>query len=347
MTTQDTTPRGTSITFKDVTKVFQHKKGSVTAVDNVNLEVKPGEIIGIIGYSGAGKSTLVRLINGLDTVTSGHIYLDGTDIVGMPEKQMRTMRRKIGMIFQQFNLFSSRTAAGNVEYPLKLAGVPKQERAQRVQQLLDFVGLGDRGSSYPEQLSGGQKQRVGIARALATTPSLLLADEATSALDPETTHDVLRLLRKVNRELGITIVVITHEMDVIRSIADNVAVMENGKVVEYGSVYEIFSNPQTPIAKHFVSTSLRNTPDELEEDQLLGQEGRLFTIKLTEKSGFFSAAANARNNGVYFSIVHGGVTTIQNQSFGNMTVRLLGEDSAIQQFYNEVAATTDIKEIVR
>ncbi|MDY5128452.1 methionine ABC transporter ATP-binding protein [Actinotignum urinale] len=347
MTTQDTTPRGTSITFKDVTKVFQHKKGSVTAVDNVNLEVKPGEIIGIIGYSGAGKSTLVRLINGLDTVTSGHIYLDGTDIVGMPEKQMRTMRRKIGMIFQQFNLFSSRTAAGNVEYPLKLAGVPKQERAQRVQQLLDFVGLGDRGSSYPEQLSGGQKQRVGIARALATTPSLLLADEATSALDPETTHEVLRLLRKVNRELGITIVVITHEMDVIRSIADNVAVMENGKVVEYGSVYEIFSNPQTPIAKHFVSTSLRNTPDELEEDQLLGQEGRLFTIKLTEKSGFFSAAANARNNGVYFSIVHGGVTTIQNQSFGNMTVRLLGEDSAIQQFYNEVAATTDIKEIVR
>lgn len=347
MTTQDTTPRGTSITFKDVTKVFQHKKGSVTAVDNVNLEVKPGEIIGIIGYSGAGKSTLVRLINGLDTVTSGHIYLDGTDIVGMPEKQMRTMRRKIGMIFQQFNLFSSRTAAGNVEYPLKLAGVPKQERAQRVQQLLDFVGLGDRGSSYPEQLSGGQKQRVGIARALATTPSLLLADEATSALDPETTHEVLRLLRKVNWELGITIVVITHEMDVIRSIADNVAVMENGKVVEYGSVYEIFSNPQTPIAKHFVSTSLRNTPDELEEDQLLGQEGRLFTIKLTEKSGFFSAAANARNNGVYFSIVHGGVTTIQNQSFGNMTVRLLGEDSAIQQFYNEVAATTDIKEIVR
>ena len=172
------------------------------------------------------------------------------------------------MIFQQFNLFSSRTAAGNIAYPLKLAGVDKDKREQRVQELLEFVGLADKGTSYPEELSGGQKQRVGIARALATNPRLLLADESTSALDPETTHDVLELLRRVNKEFGITIVVITHEMDAVRSIANRVAVMESGRIVEYGSVYEVFSNPRTDVAKKFVATSLRNTPDLVEADDL-------------------------------------------------------------------------------
>lgn len=339
---------GTRIEIKNLGKVFKTPRGgSVTALDDVTLTVEPGEILGVIGYSGAGKSTLVRMINGLDTPTSGHLLLDGLDVVGLPEKKFRALRRNIGMIFQQFNLFSSRTAAGNIAYPLKLAGMDKKSREKRVAELLDFVGLADRGSNYPEQLSGGQKQRVGIARALATNPSLLLADEATSALDPETTKDVLDLLRKVNRELGITIVVITHEMDVIRSIADKVAVMEHGKLVEFGGVREVFSQPQTDVAARFVATCLRNTPDVIEADELLCGEGRLFTINLTENSGFFAAVAQANAQGVSINIVHGGITTLKRHSFGKVTVRMTGPDAAIEQFYQRLTSTTDIEEIIR
>ena len=211
----------------------------------------------------------------------------------------------------------------------------------------DFVGLGDKGKSYPEQLSGGQKQRVGIARALATNPSLLLADEATSALDPTTTQEVLDLLRRVNKEFGITIVVITHEMEVVRSIADKVAVMENGRVVEQGSVYEVFSNPQTSVAAKFVATSLRNEPDVVETDDLLAHEGRLFTINLTEESGFFTAAARLKEAGVSIAVVHGGITTLQQHSFGKLTVRLSGDNNAIEEFYRTLSTTTQIEEIAR
>ena len=338
---------GTRIEFRNVSKVFKTKDREVTAVDDVTLTVEPGEILGVIGYSGAGKSTLVRLINGLDMPTSGELLLDGTDIVGMPERKLREIRRHVGMIFQQFNLFSSRTAAGNIEYPLKLAGVDKKERERRVAELLDFVGLGERGENYPEQLSGGQKQRVGIARALATDPSLLLADEATSALDPETTQEVLGVLRRVNEELGITIVVITHEMDVIRAIADKVAVMEDGKVVEYGSVYDVFANPQTAVAQRFAATSLRNRPDEVETQELLAKPGRLFTVDLTEDSGFFGAAEQARKRGVAVEPVHAGITTLQERSFGKMTVRLNGDNDAIDEFLATLQRNTEIEEITR
>ena len=338
---------GTRIEFRNVSKVFKTKDREVTAVDDVTLTVEPGEILGVIGYSGAGKSTLVRLINGLDMPTSGELLLDGTDIVGMPERKLREIRHNVGMIFQQFNLFSSRTAAGNIEYPLKLAGVDKKERERRVAELLDFVGLGERGENYPEQLSGGQKQRVGIARALATNPSLLLADEATSALDPETTQEVLSVLRRVNAELGITIVVITHEMDVIRAIADKVAVMEDGKVVEYGSVYDVFANPQTAVAQRFAATSLRNRPDEVETRELLAKPGRLFTVDLTEDSGFFGAAEQARERGVAVEPVHAGITTLQERSFGKMTVRLNGDNNAIDEFLATLQRNTEIEEITR
>ena len=341
------THTGTRIEFRNVSKVFKTKDREVTAVDDVTLTVEPGEILGVIGYSGAGKSTLVRLINGLDMPTSGELLLDGTDVVGMPERKLREIRRNVGMIFQQFNLFSSRTAAGNIEYPLKLAGVDKKERERRVAELLDFVGLGERGENYPEQLSGGQKQRVGIARALATNPSLLLADEATSALDPETTQEVLSVLRRVNEELGITIVVITHEMDVIRAIADKVAVMENGKVVEYGSVYDVFANPQTAVAQRFAATSLRNRPDEVETQELLAKPGRLFTVDLTEDSGFFGAAEQARERGVAVEPVHAGITTLQERSFGKMTVRLNGDNTAIDEFLATLQRNTEIEEITR
>lgn len=343
----DSTQRGTRIEFREITKVFKQKKARVKALDNVSMTIEPGEIVGIIGYSGAGKSTLVRMINGLDTPSAGELLLDETNIVGMSEKKLRGIRRNIGMIFQQFNLMNSRTAAGNIEYPLQLQGVGKQERAQRVQELLDFVGLGDKGKSYPEQLSGGQKQRVGIARALATNPSLLLADEATSALDPTTTQEVLDLLRRVNKEFGITIVVITHEMEVVRSIANKVAVMENGRVVEQGSVYEVFSNPQTSVAAKFVATSLRNEPDVVETDDLLAHEGRLFTINLTEESGFFTAATRLKEAGVSIAVVHGGITTLQQHSFGKLTVRLSGDNNAIEEFYRTLSTTTQIEEIAR
>ncbi len=343
----DSTHRGTRIEFREITKIFKQKKARIKALDHVSMTIEPGEIVGIIGYSGAGKSTLVRMINGLDTPSSGELLLDETNIVGMSERKLRGIRRNIGMIFQQFNLMSSRTAAGTIEYPLQLQGVGKQERAQRVQELLDFVGLGDKGKSYPEQLSGGQKQRVGIARALATNPSLLLADEATSALDPTTTQEVLDLLRRVNKEFGITIVVITHEMEVVRSIADKVAVMENGRVVEQGSVYEVFSNPQTSVAAKFVATSLRNEPDVVETDDLLAHEGRLFTINLTEESGFFTAAARLKEAGVSIAVVHGGITTLQQHSFGKLTVRLSGDNNAIEEFYRTLSTTTQIEEIAR
>ena len=343
----DSTYRGTRIEFREITKIFKQKKARIKALDHVSMTIEPGEIVGIIGYSGAGKSTLVRMINGLDTPSSGELLLDETNIVGMSERKLRGIRRNIGMIFQQFNLMNSRTAAGNIEYPLQLQGVGKQERAQRVQELLEFVGLGDKGKSYPEQLSGGQKQRVGIARALATNPSLLLADEATSALDPTTTQEVLDLLRRVNKELGITIVVITHEMEVVRSIADKVAVMENGRVVEQGSVYEVFSNPQTSVAAKFVATSLRNEPDVVETDDLLAHEGRLFTINLTEESGFFTAAARLKEAGVSIAVVHGGITTLQQHSFGKLTVRLSGDNNAIEEFYRTLSTTTQIEEIAR
>lgn len=349
MTTSDAARTGTRVEFRGTSKVFpaNGKRPEVAAVTDVSLTVEPGEVLGVIGYSGAGKSTLVRLINGLDSATGGELLLDGTNVVGRPERELRSLRRNIGMIFQQFNLFSSRTAAGNVAYPLKLAGVAKEERKRRVAELLDFVGLGERGDNYPEELSGGQKQRVGIARALATNPSLLLADEATSALDPETTREVLELLRRVNRELGITIVVITHEMDVVRAIADKVAVMENGRVVEYGSVYEVFSHPRTPVAQRFVATSLRNTPDDVEAEDLKAHDGRLFTIELTEQSGFFGAAATARQDGVSISVVHGGITTLQKHSFGKVTVRLTGPDHAIEEFRTTLENTTTIEEIKR
>lgn len=216
-------PSDVHVRFEGVTKNFPgrtRRDPPHQVLKGIDLEIRRGEIFGIIGSSGAGKSTLVRLINGLEPVTSGRLQVGDREISGLSEGRLREVRRDIGMVFQQFNLFRSRTVAGNVAFPLKVAGVKQPERDRKVARLLDFVGLLQRANDHPEQLSGGQQQRVGIARALATDPSLLLADEATSALDPETTQDVLNLLKQVNRELGITIVIITHEMDVIRSIAD-------------------------------------------------------------------------------------------------------------------------------
>ena len=335
------------IRLEGVTRRFRTAAGERTALDAVDLSVTAGEVFGVVGRSGAGKSTLVRTINLLERPDAGRVWVGDQDLMGLKPAALRAARRRIGMIFQHFNLLHSRTIRDNVALPLVLEGRPRDLIARRVDELMERLGLAEHARKYPAQLSGGQKQRVGIARALATNPSLLLADEATSALDPTTTQEVLDLLRQVNKEFGITIVVITHEMEVVRSIADKVAVMENGRVVEQGSVYEVFSNPQTSVAAKFVATSLRNEPDVVETDDLLAHEGRLFTINLTEESGFFTAAARLKEAGVSIAVVHGGITTLQQHSFGKLTVRLSGDNNAIEEFYRTLSTTTQIEEIAR
>ncbi|MGV3114703.1 methionine ABC transporter ATP-binding protein [Corynebacterium freneyi] len=333
---------GTRVELRGVSKVFGSGANATSAVDDVTLSVEPGGVLGVIGYSGAGKSTLIRLINGLETPTSGEVLLDGVDIAGMKEKKLREVRRDIGMIFQQFNLFTSRTVAGNVAYPLELAGVERAERKARVAELLEFVGLADRGGSYPEQLSGGQKQRVGIARALATNPSLLLADEATSALDPETTADVLELLREVNRTFGVTIVLITHEMSVVRAIADHVAVMENGRVVEHATVHDLFANPTTDVGRRFAATALRDRPEGRELDSAKGSlddgAAALVTVKVDDAVPLGRVLDIARDEGLDATVAHGSVTNVQARSFGRLTLRLSATGDAAP---DDVAAAAE------
>ncbi len=242
------------IKLENVTKTFKVKGNKVTAVNDVSLTIEKGEIFGIIGFSGAGKSTLVRCMNLLEVPTSGSVFFDGHDLIKAKSKELRGYRRKIGMIFQQFNLLEQRNVLANVCYPLELEGVSKKEARAKAGELLKLVDLEDKEKSYPSQLSGGQKQRVAIARALATNPEVLLCDEATSALDPITTKGVLSLIKRINKELGVTIVVITHEMKVVEQICDRVAIMNQGVVEEVGSVREIFLNPQTETSRKLVLT---------------------------------------------------------------------------------------------
>lgn len=240
-----------AIRIEQLSKTFDPSAGPV--LDDISFSVGRGDIHGIIGRSGAGKSTLVRCINRLERPSSGRVFVGGREVTALNGADLRAARRDIGMIFQHFNLLSSRTAAGNVALPLEVAGVPRAEIARRVPPLLDLVGLADKADAYPVELSGGQKQRVGIARALATNPSVLLCDEATSALDPETTEQILALLRDINRKLGLTIILITHEMEVVRDIASHVAVLERGRLIEEGSTFEVLAFPKSTVARSFLS----------------------------------------------------------------------------------------------
>ena len=335
------------IEFRGVTKSFGSGDAAAPAVDRLDLEIGRGEIFGIISYSGAGKSTLVRLINALEHPTAGSVIVEGRDLTALSERELRRVRAGIGMIFQQFNLFRSRTVFGNVAYPLKVAGWPADKRKQRVAELLAFVGLTEKAWSYPDQLSGGQKQRVGIARALATNPDILLADEATSALDPETTSDVLALLKRVNRELGVTIVVITHEMEVVRSIADRVAVLDAGRVIESGSVFQVFSDPQTPTAQRFVGTVLRNHPGEADIERLRGKHaGRIVSARIHDDGRLGSVLSDAvgRHN-VRFEIVYGGISALQGRSFGSLTLELLGEPADVDALIADLRSVTEVEEV--
>lgn len=335
---------GATVSLRGITKEFTSSNGAVRAVDDVSLDIASGEVFGIIGYSGAGKSTLVRLINGLEPPTSGTVSIDGQVITGLPERKLRPVRARIGFIFQQFNLFNSKTVASNVAFPLRVAGLEKAQRERRVAELLDFVGLADKAGQHPDQLSGGQKQRVGIARALATEPTLLLADEATSALDPETTRDVLDLLRRVNDELGITIAVITHEMAVVSYLCSRVAVMEKGKVVESGPVYEVFADPQRSVTRRFVGTALHDRPRPDVLARLRQRHlGRIVTVAVSDQGGSSTLLTEQlRAHGVDGAVIHGGITEIDSRPLGALTLELVGGEPAIEDLLRDLRQHTHV-----
>lgn len=335
------------VRFTNVTKTFPSATGTLHAVDGVTLDIQRGEVFGVIGYSGAGKSTLVRLINALELPSSGTVEIDGETITGLSEGSLRAVRARIGMIFQQFNLLNSRTIAGNIAYPLAVAGWPRAKRKARVAELLEFVGIADKAKQRPNKLSGGQKQRVGIARALATNPSILLADEATSALDPETTQDVLALLRKVNRELGVTVVVITHEMDVVKSVCDRVAVMEQGKVVELGDVYSVFSRPTHRATRRFVEATIKDRPSAQVLERLRHRHpGRLVTVSVhVDGSSGGRITDVLRDNGVQGTVVFGGISEVTERPFGSLTWELAGDDSAIDKVLTTLRSYTRVADL--
>jgi D-methionine transport system ATP-binding protein len=317
------------ITFQDVSKTYAGG-GERAALSGVSLSVAAGEVFGVIGASGAGKSTLIRLINGLEKPSSGQVIVDGDDVAALGVEGLRSLRRRVGMIFQHFNLLSSKTVAGNVAFPLKLAGKPDAEVKARAAELLARVGLSDFAGKYPAQLSGGQKQRVGIARALATGPKVLLCDEATSALDPETTEQILELVSNLNRELGLTIVLITHEMDVVRRVCDRVAVLEGGKVVETGAVEDVFLHPASATARRFV----------MEADGAPGEAGAAIGGRLVRLTFRGEATykpilgAVARETGVDYSILGGRIHRLRETPYGQLTLSLTGGDveAAIKRF---------------
>jgi len=320
------------IELKNLTKIFPAKdtSRSVTALDNVNLTIKDGEIYGIIGTSGAGKSTLVRCINLLETPTSGQVLIDGKDLTTLPGKEIMRARQKIGMIFQHFNLLWSRTVSENIAFPLEIARVPKEQVSERVEELLALVGLKDKAEAYPSQLSGGQKQRVGIARALANHPTVLLSDEATSALDPETTASILELLKTINRQLGVTIVVITHEMSVIKEICDRVAVIEDGKIVETGTTVELFTSPKTKIARRFINSVIKTSLP-------AGFAGRVSSGMLVrlnfigDSTGEPVLSQLVRRFNVDANVLYGSIDCLKETLFGTLTVELQGDRPSIEQ----------------
>lgn len=336
-----------AIRFRGVGKSFTRGKQTVTALDGINLDLAPGRILAVIGFSGAGKSTLVRLINALEKPTSGSVEVEGTDLTSLDAKQIRALRARIGMVFQQFNLIRSRTVYANIAYPLEIAGWDKDRQKQRITELLHFVGLTEKAWAYPDELSGGQKQRVGIARALATNPDILLADESTSALDPDTTKDVLALLRRVNDELGVTIVVITHEMDVVRELADEVAVLEKGRLVESGPALDVLAHPKAEATKRLVSATMRTVPDAVDAARLRAEhDGRLVTVTVNDSRGFGRTLAGLGARGVEPEIVYGGLTPLKDDSITSITLALHGDETAVDGALAELRSSGDLQEVI-
>ncbi|MBU2872732.1 methionine ABC transporter ATP-binding protein [Marinobacter salexigens] len=315
------------IVFDQVQKSYQVDGRAIPALHPTDMTIETGEVFGIVGHSGAGKSTLVRLINLLEPPTGGDIRIDGENITRYNAAELRAFRRKVGMIFQHFNLLSSKTVSDNIAFPMQLAGIySKAEIRDRVQELLARVSLTDHATKYPSQLSGGQKQRVGIARALACRPTILLCDEATSALDPQTTQSVLRLLAEINKELGLTIVLITHEMDVVRRVCDRVAVMDAGRVVEMGAVSDVFLHPKHPTTRDFVFESESIDSEEMQED-LQKANGRILRLTFKGEATYQPLLGSvARASGVDFSILSGRIDHIKDTPYGQLTLSLIGGD---------------------
>lgn len=320
------------IVLSNVCKTFDSAQGRVVAVDDVNLTVEAGQIYGIIGYSGAGKSTLIRLLNGLETPSSGSIQVEGFDIAGAEGNALRQARLKISMVFQHFNLLWSRTVSQNIAFSMQIAGVPKAQIKPRVAELVALVGLQGREDAYPSQLSGGQKQRVGIARALANNPGVLLCDEATSALDPQTTDSILDLLLDINRKLNLTIVLITHEMHVVRKICYRVAVMENGRIVEEGPVIDVFTRPQQPITQQFVKQVSQYQETEESFNPLLSQHlsGAIFKLTFVGVQTHQAVISDViLRYKVSINILHGKISQTLNGSFGELYIHVEGNDLQI------------------
>lgn len=321
------------IEFKNISKHYQLKGQTIRALDQINLEIPEGSIFGIIGYSGAGKSTLIRLINLLERPNEGQVIINQKDFTALDARSLRQERANIGMIFQHFNLLQTKTVAANIEMPLKLLGVSKAVREKRLNELLEFIDLKHKKDAFPDELSGGQKQRVGIARALANHPKILLCDEATSALDPQTTKSVLALLKKINKEQNITIVMVTHEMDVIETVCDYVAVMEQGKVIETGSTLEIFSQPQHPTTKNFIQTVLQQQlPVNILKNLENQNHNSIYCLQFLGRSAQETVVqAVIKKFDISLNILFANMTEINGTVIGQMFIQLLGDPEIIQQ----------------
>ncbi|MFC0217308.1 methionine ABC transporter ATP-binding protein [Pseudochelatococcus lubricantis] len=337
--------RSAIIRLAGVGKQFPARKDGqpVEALSDIDLDVPAGSVLGVIGRSGAGKSTLIRLVNGLEKPTSGQVIVDGVDVSRLPENKLRAVRRNIGMIFQHFNLLSSRTVFDNIALPLEVEGAAAPVIRERVERLMSLVGLDDKRSRYPAELSGGQKQRVGIARALATNPKVLLSDEATSALDPETTHSILSLLSAINRELGVTILLITHEMAVIRAIAQQMAVLDGGRVVEQGDVFDVFTRPQHPTTRSFLAAETGRAPPSFVADRLAHEDapGMETVIRIIFRGRFAThpvLAQVSRELDIDVNILGGTIDAIGGKPFGVLIVGVPGGRDLSERFVSFLAA---------
>ena len=341
------------IELKGIYKTYSDGEKTFNAVENASISIRKGEIFGIIGFSGAGKSTLVRTINLLGRPTAGTVTVRGKDMLSLSAKELRNERKTIGMIFQHFNLMKSRTVFDNVAFPLKRSGLSKAQVAERVRKLLSLVEIESKENLFPSQLSGGQKQRVAIARALANNPDILLCDEATSALDPTTTKSILKLLKKLNRQLNLTIVIITHQMEVIKEICGKVAVMEGGKIVEQGDVFNIFANPQNEVTKRFIRSSSNLT----KIDELIKEDSPVVRLNPGEKLVRFSyiqkdvseplISATSRLYDITMNIIFAEIDFVQNAPIGGTVAIISGKEEAIQRALEHIRAENVGVEIIK
>ncbi|MCP8617731.1 methionine ABC transporter ATP-binding protein [Salirhabdus salicampi] len=335
------------ISIKNVSKTYQSNESEVLAVDNINLNINKGEIFGVIGFSGAGKSTFVRLLNRLEEPTSGEIIVDNQSITTLSPRKLRKERQKIGMIFQHFNLLWSRNVLENIMLPLEIAGTPNRE--EKARELIQLVGLSGKEKSYPSQLSGGQKQRVGIARALANDPKVLLCDEATSALDPQTTDDILDLLVDINKKLGLTIILITHEMHVIQKICHRVAVMENGQVIEQGKVLDVFMHPKENTTKRFVQQVMTQEPNDDTLDTIIKgyTSGKVLKLHfIGEDTNRSLISQLAKQFEVDINILQGNISQTQEGVYGSLVIHIDGHEKDIEAALDTITSTSVEIEVI-